>query len=250
MKARKQNKNEKKILGVTVKPSRVNVIRLTKEYIDRMINVPEEQNVVNYNFTLKHESNKWVCTDHPKSIIPKISSGNILISLRHNNPASDGIPSTAGSLTSSKNVKPNNYQLRFRAEKTETSSIKKIKPVLAVAEIGTTTQKNKLWAACKRSLDKTALGIDSFVFAKQTGYAPWPSKIVSINKSGKSAIVQYYGFNNYIGSAKMDEIVQVNNKSKDAISALVVFTLRTKAIKEFARFEKAMKEVEGAMKSI
>lgn len=40
------------------------------------------------------------------------------------------------------------------------------------------------------------------MFAKQSGHSPWPSCILSINKSRTSAVVKYYGFNDFTGTVK------------------------------------------------
>lgn len=88
----------------------------------------------------------------------------------------------------------------------------------------------------------------AFVFAKKTGYAPWPSFIVSINKSRTSAVVKYLGFDDFNGTVKMNEIVQADDVSIEAIGALVSFTLKTKAIKDFLHFTRAVKEMEIIMK--
>lgn len=98
----------------------------------------------------------------------------------------------------------------------------------------------------KKKIDKLLVIDGAFVFAKQNGYAPWPSQIVSMNKS--SSMVKYYGFDDYKGKVKNDEIVQVNNDSMEEIGALIAYTLKTKSIKEFRRYNKAIKEVFGSMK--
>lgn len=88
----------------------------------------------------------------------------------------------------------------------------------------------------------------AFVFAKQTGYAPYPSTIVSINKSRTSAIVKYLRFCDFTGVVKINEIVQVDDDSMESISALVSFTLKTKGIKDFLRFERGIQEAELTIK--
>lgn len=81
----------------------------------------------------------------------------------------------------------------------------------------------------------------------QGGYAPWPSRILEFDKSKTSAKVSYYGFENYTGSVKSSEIVQIDNDSKEPIGNLISFTLKTQSIREFQSFGKAIKEIQGAM---
>lgn len=113
-------------------------------------------------------------------------------------------------------------------------------PSNTICELGASVQKKKLWDACKRKVDKSHLIEGAFVFAKQGGYAPWPSKILVLNKS--SSIVKYYGYVDSKGNVKNSEIVQVNTDSMEEIGALVEYTLKTKSIKDFERFNKAIKE--------
>lgn len=240
MKVKKQS-NKKNVLGI--KELRVNLTRLTKERINKLLNDPAKENVINYNFSLKFKDNKWQCTNHPSSIAPIISSGgNILISLRKTVTSANQNTVHISSMTPA-------YNLRQRSDKkpTEIKATKKPKPT-TISELSVTLQKKRLWAACKQEVQKSALILNAIVFAKQNGFAPWPSRIIKINKSGKSAIVKYFGFVNYVGSVKMSEIVQLDSQSMNPIGALISFTLKTKAIKEFGQFEKAIKEIQGAMK--
>lgn len=144
------------------------------------------------------------------------------------------------------------YNLRLRSEKTaETITLKNSKPVsTTIAQLSVTVQKKNLWTACRKMINKPALIEGAFVFAKQTGYAPWPSTIVTINKSRTSAVVKYLVFSNYTGTVKLNEIVQVDMHSADTIGALIEFTLKTKAIKEYEQFKKAIKEVQAVMQWI
>lgn len=105
-----------------------------------------------------------------------------------------------------------------------------------------------LWSASKRHVNKAKIMENCLVFSKQAGYSPWPSSIVSINKSQTAAIVKYYGYDHFVGSVKLNEIVQVDDASMEAIGALVSFTMKTKSIKDFARYERGIREVQLAMK--
>lgn len=80
------------------------------------------------------------------------------------------------------------------------------------------------------------------------GYSPWPCKILEFNKSRTTATVQYYGYELYTGKIKIEELVQLDEISKDAIGNLVSFILQAKCIKDFDRFAKAIKEVQMSMK--
>lgn len=75
------------------------------------------------------------------------------------------------------------------------------------------------------------------------GYSPWPSKILTINKSRSMATVQYYGYESYVGKVKMCEMVQLDERSRESICNLVSFIIQTKSIKDFDRFEKGVKEI-------
>lgn len=104
------------------------------------------------------------------------------------------------------------------------------------------TQKRSLWFACKKMIKIESLVEGTHVFAKQNGYAPWPATISSINKSRTSAVVKYFGFEDYKGTVKFNELVQVDDDSINTIRNLVLFTLQTKSIKEFDRFEEAVND--------
>lgn len=246
----KMNKQriKKKVLGM--KEVRVNLIRLTKETIERMMNTSNGKNTKNYNFSLKFNKTIWECTSHPPSIVPKISNGGtISISIRKPE-ASHGQTSVPACAQSTTINLPSNASrcLRTRPKKDDIPLKKpKPNPKTTISELSVNVQKKNLWDACKKKADKSALTEGLFVFAKQSGYAPWPSTIISINKSRTSAQVKYLGFINYKGTVKVGELVQVDHRSTDAISSLILFTLKTKAIKEFDRFEKAINEVKCAM---
>lgn len=250
MKVKKEN-NEKKVLGI--KEVRVNVIRLTKEKIDSMINQLAAKDTMNYNFSLKFNKNEWVCTSHPKSIVPVISKRkNIFISLRKSNAFVSNVDISSAASVPDPVYLPAKagYGLRSRPQKlAKNIPLINPKPVstTTISELGVNVKKKTHWDACKKKVNKSALIEGAFVFAKQIGYAPWPSKIITINKSQTSAVVGYYGYANYNGTVKMTEIVQVDDRSMDEIGALISFTLKTKAIKEFERFEKAISEVFAAM---
>lgn len=237
---RRMNEKSEKILGI--KDCRVNLIRISRKTIERMIgnNNNSEPATKNFNFRLKFNQGNWICVNHPDNVVPTISSnGTISISIHNSEPSSTDVPeSSSSSPLSFKN------KLRPRQEKVPVVSLKKLVPTTTISEISVSVQKNNLWSACKRKANKTALIEGSFVFAKQTGYAPWPSSIQSINKSRTSAIVKYYGFDDYKGTIKINELVQVDDGSMDEIGALILFTLRTKSIKEFERFQRAIQEIQ------
>lgn len=112
MKTIKQIK--KKVLGI--KEVRVNLFRLTKEKIDRMMNVPAKESAINYNFSLKFTNNKWKCTDHPTSIVPIISNGGkIFISLKQSNALAGQSDISVSSASDA--PAPERYCLRLRAKK-------------------------------------------------------------------------------------------------------------------------------------
>lgn len=250
MKVKKQNNNTKKVLGI--KEVRVNVIRLTKDKIDSIINAIAAEETINYNFSLKFDKNGWICTSHPAAIVPVISKQkNIFISLRKSKTLVRNDVSCASSVPDNVNLPARAaYRLRSRHQKlVENIPLKIPKPVstTTISELGANVQKRILWNACKKKVYVSAVVEDALVFAKQAGYAPWPSKIITINKSRSSAVVKYYGYVNYRGTVKMKDIVQVDSSAMDEIGKLISFTLKSKAIKEFERFEKAIKEAFGAM---
>lgn len=89
-----------------------------------------------------------------------------------------------------------------------------------------------------------------FLIIFQAGYAPWPSIILTFNKNKSTATVQYFGFEYYIGKIKCTELVQLDEDSKDAIGSLIGFTMENRCIREFGRFEKAVREIEHIMINI
>lgn len=224
-----KEKNNKIVPGV-----RVNLIRLNKESIQQMLNGGTKSN--SYNFSLKlSRDGKLACTKHPKSIVPSIrSDGNILISIRELKTAANDV-----------NDSPT-YNLRQRKAKDEVV-VQRSKPIQCatvqrVSELGVSVQKNSLWATCKRQINKTELKEGAFVFAKQTGYAPWPSSIVKM-KSKSSAIIKYYGCSGMTGTVLTKEIVQKDEDSLDSIAALVSYTMKTQAIKDFPLFKRGIQEI-------
>lgn len=78
----------------------------------------------------------------------------------------------------------------------------------------------------------------------KAGYAPWPNQILTFNKSKKSATVKYFGFDSYVGKLVVGEMVQLDETTRDEIGSLISFTLNTKCIREFARYEKAINEIQ------
>lgn len=142
---------------------------------------------------------------------------------------------------------PRSYGLRQKKNVQPKLKIEPNIPVTmsTVSEVCVSFKKRNLWQNCKKMANKAKLVENAIVFAKQVGYAPWPSKLVTKNRS--SATVMYYGFNNFTGSVKLNEIVQVDNESKEAIGELIIFTLKTKSIREFPCFLKAVREIQGAM---
>lgn len=114
---------------------------------------------------------------------------------------------------------------------------------MTISELSVASQKRNLWEKCKKLYDDSKMVDGAMVFAKQSGYAPWPSTILHFNKSRSSAVVRYFGFEYFVGTVKRKEIVQMDEKSKDAIGSLILFTLKTKSIKEYDRFLKAVKEI-------
>lgn len=251
--------NKKKSQPVCIKNFRVNLTRLSQKTIREMINGLAKSNnchSVDYNFEFKIDDGKLTCTNHPASVVPLINKENVFISIQKSNEAvaknSVDISSTSIGVTATaiaNHSSLNDYPLRLRSKKVETPQLKKLKPIVTtVAEIGIAIQKKKLWGACKKTINKSMLIEGSVVFAKQAGYAPWPSTILTINKSRTSASVKYHGYENFRGTVKLNEIVQIDCISLEAIGALVNFTLETKSIKDFDRFNRGVREIQGAMR--
>lgn len=244
--SQKSKKGKKNKVPFT-KNLRVILTRLSEGTIHRMMANNDDRISMDFNFSLKIEKGEWKCTNHPTSVMPLISKENICISIRKPNEVATK-RNKSDSNTLNVPTVPNGYHLRTRSKKVAELPLKQQKPIVTtIAEIGTKIQKKQLWDACKKMRNKSAINENSVVFAKQSGYAPWPSTILSINKSGSSAIVKYYGFADYKGTVKINEIVQIDHGSVESIVALVQFTLKTKAIKEFARFERGVREIHGAM---
>lgn len=251
-----RSKTKKNEAALCLKSVRVNLDRLSNGAIHKMVNGTNKAtktDSVDFNFSLKVNENHITCTSHPPSVVPLINKKNICISIRKTNDAAIEINTVSTTNRSPLSIHQHHpstdYSLRPRLKKTDKSPLKISKPnrITTVSEIGVGIQKNKLWTACKKSVNKSMLHEGSVVFAKQAGYAPWPSSILSINKSRTSAVVKYYGFANFKGTVKFSEIVQVDANSKESIGALVQFTLKTKAIKDFEQFNRAVQEIQGSM---
>lgn len=238
---------ERKKLGI--KDVRVNLIRLTKEKIASLLNTAPETNKINYNFSLKLSGNKWKCTSYPTSIAPVISNGNnIFISIRNTNADVPDVADVSSAASLNSDLGPTfSYKLRSRPPKENIPlKITTKAPLTTISELGADAQKKRLWDLCKKKVDKLLLIDGALVFAKQKGHSPWPSKIISMKKT--SSTVKYYGYVDFRGTVKNNEMVPLNDDSKQEIGALVEYTLKTKSIRDFDRFNKAIKEISGAMK--
>lgn len=187
--------------------------------------------IITGSFTLSRINKNWVCIKQ-SGISTSISKNNISISFRNEENSHELI------------CRP--YELRYRRE---VEPIKKIerKPVTAVSEISIAMKKRNHWINCKKTVNKIKLDHGAIVFAKQAGYSPWPCKILKFNKSRSSATVEYFGFNNMTGTVKTQELVQIDDDSKEAIGSLITFTLQTKCIRDHESFGKAVRELEGSM---
>lgn len=243
MKVQKQNKKK---VDFKLKDVRVKLTKLTEQQKLNLLNNPTGKKRETFNLTFKLNANKWSIANCPNDILTVIGGNNILISHRTGqhivNMGKKADPTKSTSSSSAQ------YQLRRRPQiATVPVQSRKAIPCTAVSELGVNVRKASMWTACKKKADKSKIIEKAFVFAKQNGYAPWPSEIQSINKSKTSAMVKYFGFENYKGVVKINEIVQVDGSTMDDIGHLVKFILQTKSIKEFQRFTKAMNEVQGAM---
>lgn len=85
--------------------------------------------------------------------------------------------------------------------------------------------------------------VDSF----QNGYSPWPGKILAFTKTKSSAKIQYFGYNDFVGSVSAAQLVQLDDASLDAVGQLVHFILRTKCIRDYDQFCKAIRELQIVM---
>lgn len=134
----KRGKNSDKVLRI--KECRVNLVRINKETIERMMCGRSEPNTKNFNFELKFNRGKWICVKHPDEVVPKISpSGNISISI-HN-----AVHGTAIVSNSSLSCK-----LRPRPEKVATTAKKLVPSTKSLAVLSVSVQKTNLWSACKK----------------------------------------------------------------------------------------------------
>lgn len=70
---------------------------------------------------------------------------------------------------------------------------------------------------------------------------------MSFTKTKSSAKIEYFGFNDFVGSVQAVQLVQLDEASIDAVGNLVQFTLKTKCIKDYAQFCKAIRELQLVM---
>lgn len=237
--------SDPKILGI--KNLKVKLHRLTKTDIEKIIY--DQSSIVNYNFTLKIGSNKpWACSstsnqsDQHPSI--KISEQNVIqIRLRRDYEMNQMNETTVC-------PQVNTYVLRSHSQPKPLLKEVTKRNVNAVSCLNHATIKRNLWTECKRKLNHDKLIIGAIVFAKQTGYSPWPCKILSFTKNKTSAKVQYFGYNNLIGSVKCNEIVQLDYETSDDIGKLIHFCFSTKKIRDYCEFVKAINEIRCIMNSV
>lgn len=238
MKVRKLTRIVKSKLGL--KDLRVNLTRLDKNIIHRLMGIPEPN--VNCNIKIRIKNGEVTCIKDPAQTIP------MTITVTSVYPSSLPTAFTKSSLSNQPNPSVpevqsscNQYSLRVR----NAVQPKKLEPKSSttVCEISVSLRKRQLWCSCKKLVDKGKLVIGAVVFGKQSGYAPWPGEIISFNKNRTTATIKYYGFGYFVGKVKFIELVQLDESTKGQIGELISFVLQTKSIKEFNRFGKAVKEI-------
>lgn len=139
-----------------------------------------------------------------------------------------------------------NFRSRSRIQITTNKPKKEITD--AVYPLSFEAQKKFLWAQCKLKADKTMIVENSIVFAKQKGYSAWPAKVIERKKS--SVLVEYIGYNNLKGTVKIEEAVQLNDESSEAIGIYIHFILSTKCIREHQLFGRGVMEIRRTMNYI
>lgn len=197
--------------------------------------------VKNYNISMSIRNGKWKCFEDSGHLQTTVSENNIVtISLREKASSND---------ESDLIEEPRSYGLRHRKNVQQKLKIEPNIPVTmtTVSEVCVSFKKRNLKLNCKKLANKAKLVENAILFAKQAGYAPWSSRLINFTKNRSSATVMYYGFNNFTGSVKLNEIVQMYDESKEAIGELITFTLKSKSIREFPCFLKAVREIQGAM---
>lgn len=270
----------------SVKPLIVKLDRLSKEEIQRIIGNIEggSRKTMEFNFSLKLDRNKqWKCVENFSKFPVTTSNDNIvklrlaesnierpkLSNIRRKNTCgifpSEMQPSIKRKrIDESENVASSRQSERLATNRHESVTSKKIVQLeyprvqviepsannnngKNISELSVNTQKRKVWSDCKKFVDRSKLVEGAVVFAKQAGYSPWPGRIVSMTKSRSSAVVEYLGYGKYTGSVKFDELVQLDDNSKDAIGILIFFTLNARCIREFERFHRAIIELKLVM---
>lgn len=132
---------------------RVNLIRLSKGTIQQMLNGGTRSNDFNFSLKLSRDG-ELACTKHPTSVVPSIGTGgNILISIRQPKKAANNVNDSA------------NYNLRQRKPKPVPCIRSKPVQCTTISELGVSVRKIKLWADCKRQMNRFKIVEVCFVFA-------------------------------------------------------------------------------------
>lgn len=241
----KPTKNsDAKILGI--KDLKVKLHRLTKADIEKIIH--EQSSTINYDFTIKIGSDRPLeCSSTNKykdqqPFIKILNKNSIQIRLRRENEAKE-MNKEIEIKESTLRTQENAYVLRSHSQPKPVLLKYDKKRVNTVSCLTHATIKRNLWTECKRKVDDKKLIIGAIVFAKQTGYSPWPCKILSFTKNKTSAKLQYFGYSSLIGSVKCNEIVQMDNETSEDIGKLIHFFLSTKSMREYHEFSKAIGEI-------
>lgn len=158
MKVKKLTRSLKSRLGI--KDLRVNLIRLDKNTIYRMIGM--NKSVSTYNISMRLKNGEVVCVQDSGEAL------SMIITVKSIHPSSPPIPSTINSQPTSDMPmlqSSNQYSLRARA----VVQPKKPEPKIstAVSEISVSLKKRQLWSSCKKDLKKEKLVLGAIVFAKQ-----------------------------------------------------------------------------------
>lgn len=152
MKVRKLTRIVKSKLGL--KDLRVNLTRLDKNIIHRLMGIPDPN--VNCNIKIRIKNGEVTCIKDPAQTIPMTIT---VTSVYPSNQPNPSVPEVQSSC--------NQYSLRVR----NAVQPKKLEPKSSttVCEISVSLRKRQLWCSCKKLVDKGKLVIGAVVFGNSLG---------------------------------------------------------------------------------
>lgn len=242
-----------------MKELKIKLHRLDKAMIKSLQS--EKKIVENFNFSVRKvmsNSVRWQCQEKDGKVRAVTTNSNTIqiqireeFEKREDRKAVNKMSSvdqvklknkkTDGEASETETVK---YELRQRNTKEKKKPILETNKVTTISNLTTTRQKQILWSDCKKKINKSAIKEGSIAFVKQKGYSAWPARILNFTKTRSSAQVQYFGFNNLKSTIKVNEIVQVDQDSMEAISKFTKFVIEKKCVREHSEFSKAILEIQ------